>query len=439
MSETTQEEALSLSLSPLDRQALDYHARAPAGKLAAALTKPCDTREELSLAYTPGVAAPCRAIQRDPEAAWRYTGKGNLVAVISNCTAVLGLGDIGPLAGKPVMEGKALLFKRFADVDACDIEVDRRDVDAFCDAVEAIAPTFGGINLEDVKAPQCFEAEERLRRTLDIPVFHDDQHGTAIVTGAALINALSLAGKRIGEAKFVFLGAGAAGLACARFYLSLGMRKENAFVFDREGLLRTGVPMNPWKAEFALDRPPMTLAEAMAGADVFVGLSSGNQLTAEMIASMAPDPIVFALANPTPEIAPELALAVRDDLILSTGRSDYPNQVNNVLGFPGIFRGALDTRAKAIGEEMKRAASEALAALAREERLPQVIEACGGDLAPFGKKALLPSPLDPRVVPRVALAVARAAMETGAARQKLDLGDYERALARRLGLSSAPS
>lgn len=408
----------------LDAQALAYHALPPAGKVALDLTKPCATQLDLSLAYTPGVAAPCREIARDPALAYRYTARGNLVGVISNGTAVLGLGDIGPLAGKPVMEGKAVLFKRFAGVDCFDVELTSRTVESFCQVVEALAPTFGGINLEDVRAPECFEIEARLSEALDIPVFHDDQHGTAIVSGAALLNALELAGKSIAEARFVFLGAGAAGIACARFYQSLGMRRENARMFDRQGLIRCDRPLNRWKADFAADDGPMTLAEALRGADVFVGLSSGDQLTPEMLCQMAPDPIVLALANPTPEIDPALALAARPDVILATGRSDYPNQVNNVLGFPSIFRGALDVRASAIDASMKRAACEALAALAREPAVAEVAAAYGGTAPCFGRQALLPTPFDPRVVLRVAPAVARAAMAANLARQAIDLETY---------------
>ncbi len=418
--------------STLDAQALAYHARAPAGKVALELTKPCATQLDLSLAYTPGVAAPCREIARAPALVDRYTARGNLVGVISNGTAVLGLGDIGPLASKPVMEGKAVLFKRFAGVDCFDIELNARTVEAFCEVVEALAPTFGGINLEDVRAPECFEIEARLSRALDIPVFHDDQHGTAIVSGAALLNALELAGKSIEAAKFVFLGAGAAGIACARFYRTLGMRRENVRMFDRQGLICRDRPLNRWKADFAAEDGPMSLAEALRGADVFVGLSAGSQLTPEMLRQMAPDPIVLALANPTPEIDPALALAARPDAILATGRSDYPNQVNNVLGFPSIFRGALDVRASAIDASMKRAACEALAALARAPAAPEVAAAYGGKAPCFGRQALLPTPFDPRVVLRVAPAVARAAMAAGLARADIDLEGYPAQLEARM-------
>lgn len=431
----------AIDRAKLDERALAYHADKPAGKVALELTKPCATQLDLSLAYTPGVAAPCLEIARDPSLVDRYTARGNLVGVVSNGTAVLGLGNIGALASKPVMEGKAVLFKRFADVDCFDIEIEPRGVEEFCAVVEAMGPTFGGINLEDVKAPECFEIESRLSRTLDIPVFHDDQHGTAIVSGAALINALELAEKSIAQAKFVFLGAGAAGLACARFYRTLGMRPENAFMFDREGLVRQSRAMNRWKAEFAREEGPSSLPrsleEALDGADVFVGLSAGNQLTPRMLSRMARDPIVFALANPTPEIDPALAWATRPDAILATGRSDYPNQVNNVLGFPSIFRGALDTRSRAIDDAMKRAACEALAALAREEAVPEVAAAYGGVAQSFGRQALLPTPFDPRVVLRVAPAVARAAIESGLARRTIDLDVYPGELAARMKRGAA--
>jgi malate dehydrogenase (oxaloacetate-decarboxylating)(NADP+) len=417
----------------LDAQALDYHAQKPAGKVGITLVKPCATQRDLSLAYTPGVAAPCREIARDPDLVYRYTSRGNLVAVISNGTAVLGLGDIGPLAGKPVMEGKAVLFKRFGDVNCFDIELTSRAVDEFCQVVEALSPTFGGINIEDVKAPECFEIEARLSRTLDIPIFHDDQHGTAIVSGAALLNALWIAGKSIETAKFVFVGAGAAGIACARFYRSLGMRPGNLKMFDRAGLIHAARPnLNRWKADFAWEGAPMTLGEALRGADVFVGVSVGNQLTPEMLREMASDPIVLALANPTPEIDPALALATRSDAIVATGRSDYPNQVNNVLGYPSIFRGALDVRARAIDESMKRAASQALAELAHEPVLPEVAAAYGGSLPSFGRDALIPKPFDPRVVLRVAPAVARAAMASGLARVPIDLEAYPAELEARM-------
>jgi malate dehydrogenase (oxaloacetate-decarboxylating)(NADP+) len=348
-------------------EALEYHSRGRKGKIEVVPSKPTRTAEDLSLAYSPGVAEPCLVIAKDPEKVYEYTTKGNLVAVVSNGTAVLGLGNIGPLAAKPVMEGKGVLFKRFADIDVFDIEVDAEDPDVFIETVARIAPTFGGINLEDIKAPECFEIEEKLKKRLAIPVFHDDQHGTAIITAAALLNALEVVGKKIDEVKVVFIGAGASAIACARLYLSYGVRKENLRMIDKSGVLYEGrsEDMNPYKAQFAISTGERTLADALQGADVLVGLSTKGTVTGDLLKAMARDPIVFALANPDPEITPEEARAARPDVIMATGRSDYPNQVNNVLGFPFIFRGALDVAASEINEAMKMAASQALAALAK--------------------------------------------------------------------------
>jgi len=410
--------------------ALAYHEAGRPGKIEVVPTKPCSTARDLSLAYSPGVAEPCLAIERDPDLSYRYTTRGNLVAVISNGTAVLGLGDIGALAGKPVMEGKGVLFKKFADIDVFDIEVNEKDVDRFCQVVKALEPTFGGVNLEDIKAPECFMIERRLRQEMSIPVFHDDQHGTAIISGAALLNALKLAQKRIEEVKVVVAGAGAAAISCTRFYLSLGVRRENVLMADTQGVLYRGrrEGMNEWKAEFAADTRKRTLAEAMVGADVFLGCSVKGIVTEDMIRSMARDPIVFALANPDPEISYPEAAAVRPDLIMATGRSDFPNQVNNVLGFPSIFRGALDVRATAITEEMKLAAARALAALAHEEVPESVSRAYGGERFRFGRGYVIPKPLDQRVLLFVAPAVAEAAMAGGVARTRVDLSEYREQL-----------
>lgn len=418
----------------LREEALDYHARGRPGKLAIQITKPFATQRDLSLAYTPGVAEPVREIAHVPLEAYRYTAKGNLVAVVSNGTAVLGLGNVGALASKPVMEGKAVLFKRFADVDVFDIEVDTTDPEEFVRVVRAIAPTFGGINLEDIRAPDCFWIEQRLREELDIPVFHDDQHGTAIIAGAALLNALELVDKRIDAVRLVISGAGASAIACAEFFLLLGMRRDQIVLVDTKGVVYRGRTegMNPYKERFAVDTPARTLAEALAGADVFVGLSAPNIVTGEMLKTMADRPIVFALANPDPEIPYEEARAARPDAIVATGRSDYPNQVNNVLGFPFIFRGALDVRARAINEEMKLAACRALAALAKQEVPDSVLRAYGLEKLAFGPDYLIPKPLDPRVALWVAPAVAEAAMRTGVARRQVDLEAYREELARRL-------
>ncbi len=415
--------------------ALEYHAGPPAGKLSIVATKPCRTQRDLSLAYSPGVAIPCKEIERDPSLAYKYTAKGNLVAVVSNGTAVLGLGNIGAQASKPVMEGKAVLFKRFADIDVFDIELATEDPREVIRACQLLEPTFGGINLEDIKAPECFEIEEELKRTLRIPVFHDDQHGTAIISGAALLNALELVGKRPEEIRMVINGAGASAIACAEHYIRLGVRRENIIMCDSKGVLYKGREqgMNPYKARFAQDTPLRTLAEAMKGADVFIGLSVGNCVTPEMVRSMADRPIVFAMANPDPEIPYEEAKRARPDAIMATGRSDYPNQVNNVLGFPFIFRGALDVRATAINDEMKLAATHALAALAKQDVPDSVRRAYGVEEMSFGPEYIIPKPFDPRVLIWESAAVAEAAMRTGVAQQPVDIEEYKEQLARRLG------
>jgi malate dehydrogenase (oxaloacetate-decarboxylating)(NADP+) len=420
-----------------DDEALRYHEHGRPGKIEVATTKPCLTQRDLSLAYTPGVAIPCRAIQRNPEDVFRYTARGNLVAVVSNGTAVLGLGDIGAAAGKPVMEGKGVLFKRFADIDVFDLEIDSHDPDDIIRTVALLEPTFGGVNLEDIKAPECFLIEAELRRRMKIPVFHDDQHGTAIISGAGLLNALELAGKRIDEVRVVFHGAGAAGIACARFYVLLGVRRENIVMLDSKGVIHRGREegMNPFKAEFATDSPARSLAEALRGADVFVGLSVADVVTRGMVRSMADRPILFAMANPDPEIRYEEARAARDDAIVATGRSDYPNQINNVLGFPFIFRGALDVRATCINEEMKLAAARALAALAREPVPFSVMKAYRLQDLQFGGDYIIPKPFDPRVLIWEASAVARAAVESGVASLPLDLDEYRERLEGRLGIS----
>ena len=401
-------------------EALRYHAEGKPGKIEVIPTKPHSTQTDLSLAYSPGVAEPCLEIEKNPLDAYEYTAKGNLVAVISNGTAVLGLGDIGSLAGKPVMEGKGLLFKIFAGIDVFDIEVNEKDPEKFIQTVKAISPTFGGINLEDIKAPECFEIETRLKNELDIPVMHDDQHGTAIISGAGLINALEIAGKKIEDVKIVVNGAGAASISCTKLYVMLGARKENIVMCDSKGVISTSRPdLNAAKREFATDRPIKTLQEAVVGADVFLGLSVANVLTKEMVRSMNADPIVFALANPNPEISYADAMASRDDIIFATGRSDYPNQINNVLGFPYIFRGALDTHAKAINEEMKRAAVYAIADLAKEP-VPDVVNAAYKlKRTTFGRDYILPKALDPRLLTRVSCAVAKAAIDSGVSRKTI--------------------
>ncbi len=407
------------------QDALDYHAKGRPGKIEVVPTKPVGTARDLSLAYSPGVAEPCKAIAKDPNLSFTYTARGNLVAVVSNGTAVLGLGNIGPDASKPVMEGKGVLFKKFADIDVFDIEVAATEVDAFCTVVEALEPTFGGINLEDIAAPKCFEIEARLKETMQIPVFHDDQHGTAIISGAALLNACEIAGKKLEEVKVAVSGAGASAIACSRFYISLGVKAENILVWDSRGVLHTGRDdLDEYKRAFARDTDRRTLADAMEGADVFLGCSVGGVVTPEMVQSMAERPIVFALANPDPEISYPEAKAARDDVIMATGRSDYPNQVNNVLGFPFIFRGALDVRATAINEEMKKAAAFALAELARQEVPESVSRAYGDERFRFGPDYIIPKPFDPRVLLWVAPAVARAAMESGVARVHVDIEAY---------------
>ena len=415
--------------------ALEYHSLTPAGKIAVTPTKPCATQRDLSLAYTPGVAIPCLEIEKNPPLAYRYTAKGNLVAVVTNGTAVLGLGDIGPLAGKPVMEGKGVLFKRFADIDVFDLELAARDPKDVIRACQMLEPTFGGINLEDIKAPDCFVIEEELRRTMRIPVFHDDQHGTAIISGAALLNALILVGKKIGEVKAVFNGAGASSVACAEHAIQLGMKRENILMCDSKGVVYEGRTegMNQYKARFAAKTDRRTLADAMRGADVFFGLSVANSVTPEMLLAMGDRPIVFALANPDPEIPYDLAVKTRPDAIVATGRSDYPNQVNNVLGFPFIFRGALDVRATTINESMKLAATHALAELAREEVPDSVIRTYGMEKMQFGPEYIIPKPFDPRVLLRESMAVAKAAMDSGVAQEPVDLHEYREQLERRLG------
>ena len=414
--------------------ALLYHSQGKPGKIEVVPTKPYSTQTDLSLAYSPGVAEPCLEIQKEPLNAYKYTDKGNLVAVISNGTAVLGLGDIGALSGKPVMEGKGLLFKIYAGIDVFDIEVNEKDPDKFVEAVKAIAPTFGGINLEDIKAPECFEIERRLKEELDIPVMHDDQHGTAIISSAGLLNALEVAGKRIEDVKIVVNGAGASAISCTKLYVSLGARLENVVMLDSKGVIsKQRTDLNEQKKFFATDRTDIhTLAEAIKGADVFLGLSRGNVLTQDMVRSMAPSPIVFALANPTPEISYEDAMAARPDVLMSTGRSDYPNQINNVIGFPYIFRGALDTHAKAINEEMKIAAVRAIANLAKQP-VPDVVNAAYHvNNLRFGPDYFIPKPVDPRLITEVSCAVARAAMESGVARTPIEDWDAYRLRLREL-------
>ena len=415
--------------------ALEYHSQYPPGKVSVVATKPCATQRDLSLAYTPGVAVPCLEIEKDPSLAYQYTSRGNLVAVISNGTAVLGLGDIGALAGKPVMEGKGVLFKRFADVDVFDIEIDSKDSKEIIRICQALEPTFGGINLEDIKAPECFEIEEELKRTMKIPVFHDDQHGTAIISGAALINAVELVGKKLDQVKVLFNGAGASGIACAEHYVNLGVKRENIILCDTKGVVYEGrtAGMNPYKQRFARPTKLRTLADAFVGADVFVGLSIADCVTGEMLKTMAPKPIVFAMANPDPEVTFEIAKAARPDIIMATGRSDYPNQVNNVLGFPFIFRGALDVRATCINEEMKRAATHALAKLTKEDVPDSVCRIYGVERLEFGPDYIIPKPFDPRVLIWEAAAVAEAAMKTGVAQVPVNLEEYKEQLERRLG------
>ena len=422
-----------------DEDAFEYHASFPPGKIAITATKPCLTQRDLSLAYTPGVAAPCLAIHANPDLVYKYTAKSNLVAVVSNGTAVLGLGNIGPAAGKPVMEGKAVLFKRFADIDVFDLELDANDPEDVIRACQMLEPTFGGINLEDIKAPECFIIEEELHRTMKIPVFHDDQHGTAIISGAALLNGLEIAGKKIANARIVVNGAGASAISCTEHFILLGAQRENILMCDSKGVLYEGrtAGMNSYKQRFVRNTPLRTLAEAMVNADVFVGLSTADCVTPEMLKSMAPTPLVFALANPNPEIEYEAAIAARPDAIVATGRSDYPNQVNNVLGFPAIFRGALDARATTINEEMMMAATYALADLAKQDVPDSVCRIYGLSGLYFGPQYIIPKPFDPRVVVHEAVAVVAAAMRSGVARLQLDLDEYRQNLENRL--NSEPS
>lgn len=426
-----------MSTNPKSRreEALRYHSEGRPGKIEVVPTKPYSTPYDLSLAYSPGVAEPCLEIEKNPDDAYKYTAKGNLVAVISNGTAVLGLGDIGALAGKPVMEGKGLLFKTFADIDVFDIEVDEKNVDKFVETVRAISPTFGGINLEDIKAPECFEIEDRLKQELNIPVMHDDQHGTAIISAAALLNALEIVGKKVGDVTVVVNGAGAAAVSCARLYKTLGVRAGNMVMCDSKGVISNRrTDLNAAKKEFATERNVTTLEEALVGADVFLGLSVANVLSKKMVKSMAANPVVMALANPNPEISYDDAMASRKDIIFATGRSDYPNQVNNVLGFPYIFRGALDVRATKINEEMKIAAARALAALAKEP-VPEIVSAAyGGANIAFGRGYLIPKPLDPRLIVHISEAVAKAAIESGVARHEItDWDAYRASLEKRMG------
>ena len=422
-----------------DDEALAFHAGDKPGKLEVVPTKPMATQRDLSLAYSPGVAVPVLRIAENPDLAYDYTAKGNMVAVISNGTAILGLGDLGPLASKPVMEGKAVLFKRFADVNSIDLEIDTKDVDAFIGAVRYLGPTFGGINLEDIKAPDCFIIEERLRELMDIPVFHDDQHGTAIISAAGVINAAHLTNRKLEDLKVVCNGAGAAGIACIELLKSMGVKSENVILCDTKGVVYRGRTegMNQWKSAHAVETKARTLSDAMAGCDVFLGLSAKGALTADMVRSMASSPIIFAMANPDPEITPEDAKAVRSDVIVATGRSDYPNQVNNVLGFPYIFRGALDVRATTINEEMKIAAAEAIAALAREDVPDEVATAYRGARPCYGPEYIIPSPFDPRLISRVSAAVAEAAMKSGVAKKQIpDLAAYQFQLSARLDPSA---
>lgn len=420
------------------QEALDYHSSGRKGKIEVIPTKSCLTQRDLSLAYTPGVAEPCLEIEKNPQLAYEYTAKGNLVAVVSNGTAVLGLGNIGALAGKPVMEGKGVLFKRFADIDVFDIELNTENPDEVIRTVQILEPTFGGINLEDIKAPECFYIEEELKRTTNIPIFHDDQHGTAIISGAALINAAKLFNKKLENLLIVFYGAGASAIACANLYILLGVKKENILLVDSTGVVYKGREknMNEFKERFAVETKKRTIEDAMTGADVFVGLSSGGKISKELLKKMAKNAIVFALANPNPEISYDDAMDARKDIIIATGRSDFPNQVNNVLGFPFIFRGALDVRAKQITDSMKLAASYALAELAREEVPDIVVKAYGGTHFEFGKEYIIPKPFDPRVLTYVAPAVARAAMEAGVAQKNITNWDaYKEELLEHLGIS----
>lgn len=410
--------------------ALEYHRSGRKGKLEVIPTKPCDTAWELSLAYSPGVAEPCREIDKDENLSYEYTNRGNLVAVASNGTAILGLGNLGALAGKPVMEGKGVLFKKFADVDAYDIEIDTDDPDEFIKTVKYLEPTFGGINLEDIKAPECFYIEDKLKEEMDIPVFHDDQHGTAIISGAGLLNACEITGKKMSELKMAFNGAGASAIACAEFFIALGAKRENIIMCDSRGVIYKGrnAGLNPQKERFLVETDRRTIGDALVGADVFVGLSNGGAINQENVKSMAKNPIIFAMANPDPEILPVDAREARSDVITATGRSDFANQVNNVLGFPFIFRGALDVRATKINDEMKVAAAYSLAALAKEPVPDKVAKAYGNQKFEFGPDYIVPKPFDPRVLVWESVAVAQAAMETGVSRIKIDLDAYKKSL-----------
>jgi len=424
-------------MSTLKEKALVYHSDGRKGKIEVVASKPCFTSRDLSLAYTPGVAEPCREIQANDDDVFKYTAKGNLVAVISNCTAVLGLGDIGPHAGKPVMEGKGVLFKRFADIDVFDIELKTKDPQEIINTCQFLEPTFGGINLEDIKAPECFQIEEELKRTMNIPVFHDDQHGTAIISCAALLNSAEIVDKKLEDLRIVVSGAGSAAVACCNLYMHAGVTQKNIAMFDSKGLIHKGrKDLNKYKMNFAIENIYDSMGEALKDADVFIGLSKEDILSQDWLKGMAPNPIVFAMANPDPEITYEAAIDARKDIIMATGRSDYPNQVNNVLGFPFIFRGALDVRAKAINEEMKMAAVKALADLAREKVPEVVIQAYGGKEFSFGKEYIIPKPFDPRVLWKVAPAVAKAAIDSGVARHLIeDWTAYEDELKERLGYS----
>ena len=410
--------------------ALEYHRSGRKGKLEVVPTKPCDTAWELSLAYSPGVAEPCREIDKDEDLSYEYTNRGNLVAVASNGTAVLGLGNLGALAGKPVMEGKGVLFKKFADVDAYDIEIDTEDPDEFIKTVKYLEPTFGGINLEDIKAPECFYIEDKLKEEMNIPVFHDDQHGTAIISGAGLLNACEITGKKMSELKMAFNGAGASAIACAEFFIALGAKRENMIMCDSRGVIYKGrnAGLNPQKERFLVETDKRTIGDALVGADVFVGLSNGGAINQENVKSMAKNPIIFAMANPDPEILPADAKEARSDVITATGRSDFANQVNNVLGFPFIFRGALDVRATKINDEMKIAAAYSLAALAKEPVPDKVARAYGDQKFEFGPDYIVPKPFDPRVLVWESVAVAQAAMETGVSRIDIDLDSYKKSL-----------
>lgn len=414
--------------------ALEYHRSGRKGKLEVIPTKPCDTAWELSLAYSPGVAEPCREIDKDENLSYEYTNRGNLVAVASNGTAILGLGNLGALAGKPVMEGKGVLFKKFADVDAYDIEIDTEDPDEFIKTVKYLEPTFGGINLEDIKAPECFYIEDKLKEEMDIPVFHDDQHGTAIISGAGLLNACEITGKKMSELKMAFNGAGASAIACAEFFISLGAKRENIIMCDSRGVIYKGrnAGLNPQKERFLVETDKRTIGDALVGADVFVGLSNGGAINQENVKSMAKNPIIFAMANPDPEILPVDAKEARSDVITATGRSDFANQVNNVLGFPFIFRGALDVRATKINDEMKVAAAYSLAALAKEPVPEKVAKAYGDQKFEFGPDYIVPKPFDPRVLVWESAAVAQAAMETGVSRIKIDIDSYKKSLEDRI-------